>query len=382
MPGIVELPGLKDFNCPMTDDTWEYVSACYSVHVWANNYGEATDKWAKTAIRLPNREAINPSLFLNKFCPDKQTLKERKGPFLQGWKEAADGQPAAHAAALIKRREASLKDLHCNLGRPSRTLTGQVVWRLVIGLGNPNPLETSLTLHPQYGVPLIPGSAVKGLARHGRLLEIGREIGVYPLSYEEWKRRKAKKPLQPTPLERLEALLLTAEEVKHEAALSATVKEERERLLLNLQQDKAVLEAIEAAPSPRPVTQLTVADLVAPNYGGSFRRAFGRTDRQGEVVFLDALPLPGWTYQVDVMTPHYQDYYQGDSPPADWLDPNPITFLTIGKNSEFRFDVSGKDDGLLGVVIGWLKNALSELGAGGKTNAGYGEMQVKGGAEQ
>ncbi|MDD3564581.1 MAG: type III-B CRISPR module RAMP protein Cmr6 [Methanothrix sp.] len=38
--------------------------------------------------------------------------------------------------------------------------------RLVIGLGGQNVLETGLTLHHTYGVPIIPGSALKGLSAH------------------------------------------------------------------------------------------------------------------------------------------------------------------------------------------------------------------------
>ncbi len=37
---------------------------------------------------------------------------------------------------------------------------------LRIGAGNDNALEFSLRLHPLYGVPMIPGSAIKGLAAH------------------------------------------------------------------------------------------------------------------------------------------------------------------------------------------------------------------------
>lgn len=36
--------------------------------------------------------------------------------------------------------------------------------RLLVGLGNESILETSITLHRTYGVPVIPGSALKGLA--------------------------------------------------------------------------------------------------------------------------------------------------------------------------------------------------------------------------
>ncbi|MEW6421223.1 MAG: type III-B CRISPR module RAMP protein Cmr6 [Deinococcota bacterium] len=35
---------------------------------------------------------------------------------------------------------------------------------LAIGLGNPSPYEVGLTLHHTYGVPFLPGSALKGLA--------------------------------------------------------------------------------------------------------------------------------------------------------------------------------------------------------------------------
>jgi CRISPR type III-B/RAMP module RAMP protein Cmr6 len=38
--------------------------------------------------------------------------------------------------------------------------------RLIVGLGSENVLETGIRLHHTYGLPLIPGSALKGLASH------------------------------------------------------------------------------------------------------------------------------------------------------------------------------------------------------------------------
>ena len=38
--------------------------------------------------------------------------------------------------------------------------------RLIVGLGGEGVLETGLTLHHTYGMPFIPGSALKGLSRH------------------------------------------------------------------------------------------------------------------------------------------------------------------------------------------------------------------------
>lgn len=40
---------------------------------------------------------------------------------------------------------------------------GETLGRLVVGLGGESVLETHLTLHRTYGVPYIPGSAIKGL---------------------------------------------------------------------------------------------------------------------------------------------------------------------------------------------------------------------------
>lgn len=45
------------------------------------------------------------------------------------------------------------------------TLEAVTAGSLAIGLGNESPLEVGLTIHHTYGMPVIPGSAVKGLCR-------------------------------------------------------------------------------------------------------------------------------------------------------------------------------------------------------------------------
>ncbi|MGH8652505.1 MAG: type III-B CRISPR module RAMP protein Cmr6 [Gammaproteobacteria bacterium] len=42
----------------------------------------------------------------------------------------------------------------------------EVKGRLIVGLGGENVLETGISLHHTYGVPIIPGSSLKGLAAH------------------------------------------------------------------------------------------------------------------------------------------------------------------------------------------------------------------------
>jgi CRISPR-associated protein Cmr6 len=48
--------------------------------------------------------------------------------------------------------------------KPTAQKRVRVDGRLIVGLGSGSVLETSITLHHTYGVPLIPGCALKGLA--------------------------------------------------------------------------------------------------------------------------------------------------------------------------------------------------------------------------
>jgi len=55
-----------------------------------------------------------------------------------------------------------------------------LVGRLYIGLTRDNPLETGVTVSHAWGMPLIPGSALKGVARQAaRLAGLDREVEVY-----------------------------------------------------------------------------------------------------------------------------------------------------------------------------------------------------------
>ncbi len=148
-------------------------------------------------------------------------------------------------------------------------------------------------------------------------------------------------------------------------------------------------------------------------------------DRQGKVWFFDAFPLSEPKIEVDIMNPHYGDYYadkkpNGHSvPPADYLTPKPITFLTVGEKDkegnplQFQFLIGIKekdvdeaigassrmlkdsnglqiivrktgtnelvdastDPRLLNITEAWLKKALEEHGIGAKTAVGYGYMR-------
>jgi CRISPR-associated protein Cmr6 len=108
---------------------------------------------------------------------------------------------------------------------------------------------------------------------------------------------------------------------------------------------------------------------------GELELIFGSQERAGAAIFFDALPIGLPQLELDVMNPHYPDWYQKQEAPANWQNPIPVFFLTVGKETWFRFAVGsrGKDGEAAKVkACDWLKAALREMGAGAKTSAGYG----------
>jgi CRISPR-associated protein Cmr6 len=128
-----------------------------------------------------------------------------------------------------------------------------------------------------------------------------------------------------------------------------------------------------------------------PESDPEFVSAFGRADgekekaeetaRAGGAVFFDAIPAKLPKLELDVMNPHYPDYYSDrakKTAPTDWQSPKPVFFLTVAPATEFRFAVGwrGPVDGeahrVRGLAQAWLIAGLKNLGAGAKTSAGYG----------
>lgn len=217
--------------------------------------------------------------------------------------------------------------------------------RLVIGLGRESVLETSLTLQFITGLPIIPGSALKGLCRHYALFTIAAAMGIKPLSSSQLHDRK-----EATPLQNLDVALAAVE-------WSSDLKAELESR-----------------------NQVEAAEY--------FRAIFGSTDNGGACIFYDAvvsaLPVSGTLFEVDVMTPHFVKYYNSANagktiePPSDDDSPNPINFLTVAAGTHFAFAVGlrrGFDPLLAEKAATWLKAALWEMGIGAKTAVGYGVFE-------
>ncbi|MGH8542962.1 MAG: type III-B CRISPR module RAMP protein Cmr6 [Gammaproteobacteria bacterium] len=94
-------------------------------------------------VRVQDEDKIFPAARDDLFRLAKSALTQSKGIYehaFNRWKETINGR-------------ASVKE-------------ARVSQRLVIGLGSESPLETGLRLHHTYGVPFLPGAALKGLAAH------------------------------------------------------------------------------------------------------------------------------------------------------------------------------------------------------------------------
>jgi CRISPR-associated protein Cmr6 len=117
---------------------------------------------------------------------------------------------------------------------------------------------------------------------------------------------------------------------------------------------------------------------------------FGQPQRDqpsvgGHVIFFDAFPTNWPKIEIDIMNPHYGEYYTGTQPPADWLMPNPIHFLAIAPGQPFEFTVAVRHDGaghetsdaqsLLSLALEALAGAATMGGLGGKSAVGYGYFQ-------
>ena len=255
--------------------------------------------------------------------------------------------------ALQNRHEAMLK-WYKQRDFAVRHIEAKPVWRFVVGLGAAHVLETGITLHRLFGLPIIPGSALKGAARTWALLKLAEELGVPILSPTEAAAKSQ------TPLEKFEAVILSQESEREQAAL-----------LSQLLQDSTI-------PDEAPIRNLSPQELREKCQ--PFFEVFGSTERAGSVIFFDAIPLEVPKFQLDIMNPHYPNYYrtQGQNPPADWESPNPVFFLTVTE-TPYRFAIAARSEQgnrLLDFAEKWLKGALADLGIGAKTSADYGFWDV------
>lgn len=108
----------------------------------------------------------------------------------------------------------------------------------------------------------------------------------------------------------------------------------------------------------------------------------GADARRGALACWDVFPQPsGDSLVVEIMTPHFGDYYQNKGTPHDAGQPNPIPFLAVPARSAFRFVVTCDPARLPTDAPDWkttldriIEHAFAWLGFGAKTTVGYGAL--------
>jgi len=277
----------------------------------------------QSAEALPRiSKSTNPGLLFDRFIPalafaynKEEETKWKKEGFNNVIKHRADEDALEHYKARWEKVIAQAN---------AASFKMKTDWRFIAGLGRKGALEVGFTFH-RYGFPMLPGSSVKGIARAWAFYEIAESLS-----------------LEGKKLSELDDALSEGDEKKYIENMGKIP-----------QADKAQ-ELIE-----------------------NFRKVFGTTGEAGSAVFFDAIPQKPPTLELDIMNPHYPDYYKTGSKdyPTNWQSPIPVFFLTVAANQEFSFAVGwrGKlNEDLRGKAEGWLKDGLTELGAGAKTSAGYG----------
>ena len=221
--------------------------------------------------------------------------------------------------------------------------------RLLVGHGNPAPSQVGLTLHHTWGVPIIPGSALKGLCAQYVETTYGPETP----TAAPW------------------------EDAERGAFQGVTWADKR-----ILRGPGEAYRGLFGAPDAE-------EDVLYREQEALGDDGYAAGAAQGLVTFHDALYIPGSCRQddgrdlplaPDVLTVHQKSYYDGANctaqpEPNDYDDPVPVGFLTVRPRAHFRLALSGPEDWVT-LAAYLLAEALGDWGAGGKTAAGYGQGTV------
>ena len=105
--------------------------------------------------------------------------------------------------------------------------------------------------------------------------------------------------------------------------------------------------------------------------------------KRGALDFWDVFPNPaGGKLVVEIMTPHFGKYYQGEETPHDSGAPVPVSFLAVPAQSQFDFHVVCQPNRLPAALQDQWRDLLDRafahafewVGFGAKTSVGYGAM--------
>lgn len=128
-------------------------------------------------------QAVNPEngqhagLLLNRFL--KVVVGDKNHPDCRKELQRGAVNAAKSSQQLYK---LAFDRWRASLPEPSKSQTLHTQGRVIVGIGGENILKTGITLHHTYGVPIIPGSALKGLAAH-------YAAQIWGTADQKWKKR-------------------------------------------------------------------------------------------------------------------------------------------------------------------------------------------------
>lgn len=248
----------------------------------------------------------------------------------------------------------------------------------VTGMGIEHPIENGFAFLDPYGLPYLPGSSVKGVVRRAaEELALFDNGGVQKWALDDiwW---------------------LFGLEGASAYWRAAPKKETPDARDARKAWQSRYRDAVKALSDDR----LAALDPLFEPLGASWsndRRAkllslpehddVSKLHSRGSVEFWDVLPNPGSALKVDVMTPHFQDYFQKGKLPTDDQNPNPICFLALPPETRMTFVARwrpaqsaparlGRDDRWKQLIGAAFEHAFAWLGFGAKTTAGYGRLSL------
>lgn len=116
---------------------------------------------------------VNASLWLDKFIEGYDTEETREASAETCKQRLISELVKVKLPEVYRAKFARWKSVLEEIGAKCRVL--KVDGRMIVGLGGESVLETSIVLHRVYGVPFIPGSALKGLAASYAHRKLGGE---------------------------------------------------------------------------------------------------------------------------------------------------------------------------------------------------------------
>ena len=230
-------------------------------------------------------------------------------------------------------------------------LHAQLKSRLMVNMAGGVMENAGLNLD-RYGLPIIPGSAVKGCARRAALAALQEWCGTGAKPDDEGNLFKDLCTRFTAPAEMLTAIARTFGWVEKDWS---TDEEDH--------------------------SDFAWACASAMDVFRSAASQLGQKQFAGCIAFLDARPNRDPELILDVLTPHHKDYYESKNPNAvatDTEEPVPVFFPAVkeqGENDYFTFPLiplRQADTALLNFAKEALRTGLDVFGLGAKTNAGYG----------